>query len=216
MKKITLSFDNGPDPQVTPYVLDILRRKEVLASFFVLGDKLRDRRHLCERAHEEGHIIGNHTFNHLVPLGQSRSAGAAVREIRETERLLDGLRHPDRFFRPFGGGGILDERLLNQEALDCVIEDRHTVVLWNAVPRDWEDPEGWPDVAMQQCRDQEHALLVLHDLPTGAMSSLESFIDSATAEGFHFVQEFPTDCLPIRNGKIFRPMDAFVSLTALN
>jgi peptidoglycan/xylan/chitin deacetylase (PgdA/CDA1 family) len=52
--RITFLFDNGPDPDVTPQVLDTLRRHDVKATFFVLGDKLRDRRALAARAHAEG------------------------------------------------------------------------------------------------------------------------------------------------------------------
>ena len=54
MPIITMSFDNGPDPGVTPRVLDTLRRHDIRSTFFVLGDKLRDRRGLVERARAEG------------------------------------------------------------------------------------------------------------------------------------------------------------------
>ena len=69
--EVTLTFDNGPEPEVTPAVLEVLRRRGLRASFFVLGHKLADpaRRALAERAHAEGHWIGNHTFTHAVPLG---------------------------------------------------------------------------------------------------------------------------------------------------
>lgn len=210
-KRITLSFDNGPDPEVTPYVLDILRRRDILASFFVLGDKLRDRRASCERAYDEGHWIGNHTFNHLVPLGMSDVAGYAAYEMRRTQELLHGLTHEENFFRPFGGGGLLDERLFNEEAYACLLEDAYTCVLWNSVPGDWKAPEGWPDIALQQAAQHEHTLMVLHDLPTQAMLNLESFIDRALDQGYRFVQEFPEDCVPVRRGVERASMDAYVN-----
>jgi peptidoglycan-N-acetylglucosamine deacetylase len=113
---ITLSFDNGPDPEATPLVLDVLRKCGLRASFFVLGDKLRDRerRAVCERAHDEGHWIGNHTFNHLVPLGLSPDPNIAKREIGRTQALLGNLSDGRRLLRPFGGGGLLDKHLLNR------------------------------------------------------------------------------------------------------
>ena len=58
-------------------MLDTLHRHDVRATFFVLGDKLRDRRKLAEGAHDNGHWIGNHTSNHLMPLGQSGERGVA-------------------------------------------------------------------------------------------------------------------------------------------
>ena len=89
MFDLTLTFDNGPEPGVTPRVLDILRERGIKATFFVIGEKLGDpeRRGLAARAHDEGHWIGNHTFTHTVPLGQqhdpetarTRSAGRRPR-----------------------------------------------------------------------------------------------------------------------------------------
>ena len=66
MFDLTLSFDNGPEPDVTPAVLDILARRNLRATFFVIGDKLAQpgRRALAERAHAEGHWIGNHSYTH--------------------------------------------------------------------------------------------------------------------------------------------------------
>lgn len=210
-KLITLSFDNGPDPEVTPYVLDILKRKDILASFFVLGEKLRDRRAACERAHDEGHWIGNHSFNHLVPWGTTDVEGYATSEIRRTEALLEALAHENKFLRPFGGGGLLDARLFNEEAYDCLLEDRYTCVLWNAIPGDWKDPKGWPDIALKQAAAQDHTLMVLHDLPTEAMLLLESFIERAHDQGFKFVQDFPEACVPLVRGVERAPMDSYVN-----
>ncbi|MFC3125524.1 polysaccharide deacetylase family protein [Pseudoroseomonas globiformis] len=58
---VTLSFDNGPEPEVTPAVLDVLRARDVPATFFLLGQKLAAHRAIAERAKAEGHWIGNHT-----------------------------------------------------------------------------------------------------------------------------------------------------------
>ncbi len=64
MFDLTLSFDNGPEPGTTPGVLDILRRRGLAASFFVIGRKLQDpdARRCAARAQAEGHWIGNHTW----------------------------------------------------------------------------------------------------------------------------------------------------------
>jgi hypothetical protein len=75
--EVTLSFDNGPEPEATPRVLDVLARRGIPASFFVIGAKLADpaRRSLCERAQAEGHWIGNHTTTHAGPLGSGTTPG---------------------------------------------------------------------------------------------------------------------------------------------
>src|SRR5215469_11935177 len=111
MFDLTLSFDNGPEPDVTPFVLDLLARRGIKTTFFVIGEKIADpaRRALAERAHEEGHWIGNHTFTHSVPLGENPDPDIAEREIGQTQALLAGLSRPERLFRPFGGGGKLSD-----------------------------------------------------------------------------------------------------------
>jgi peptidoglycan-N-acetylglucosamine deacetylase len=213
MFELTLSFDNGPEPEVTPRVLDILAERDLKSTFFVIGEKLADpvRRKLAQRAHDEGHWIGNHTFTHSVPLGEQRDSHTAENEIGRTQDLIGDLTHPARWFRPFGGGGNLDHRLLKPSVVDHLARHRHSCVLWNAIPRDWDDPDGWVDRALDQCRAQAWTLIVLHDLPTGAMAHLEEFLDCAEAAGARFRQDFPPNCLPIRDGKIVRPIDSFVS-----
>ncbi|HWA89848.1 MAG TPA: polysaccharide deacetylase family protein [Rhizomicrobium sp.] len=211
MTIITLTFDNGPDPEVTPQVLDTLRRHEVKATFFVVGDKMRDRRGLAERAHAEGHWIGNHTFNHQVPLGLTAEAGVAVSEIERTQRLIGNLAHPRRFFRPFGGGGMLDRRLLNREAARYLCDNGFTCVLWNVIPQDWAHPNDWVDRALRLSAQQPHAVIVLHDLSTGAMRHLDRFIAAAKDRGARFEQAFPDSCVLIESGRIVRPLDAYVA-----
>ena len=210
---VTLTFDNGPEPGVTEQVLEVLEREKILATFFVLGAKLADpaRRRLAERAHAEGHWIGNHTMTHGVPLGRLREPGAARHEILETEQLLGELAHPDRLFRPFGGGGALGPHLLNGEAVEVLKENRMSCVLWNAVPGDFKDPGGWAGVAIGECLSRPWTLLVLHDLPNGAMAHLGAFIACIRRHGGIFRQDFPPECVPIRRGAVLSPLEPYVT-----
>jgi peptidoglycan/xylan/chitin deacetylase (PgdA/CDA1 family) len=210
---LTLTFDNGPEPGVTPRVLDILRERGIKATFFVIGEKLGDpeRRQLAARAHGEGHWIGNHTFTHSVPLGQQRDAETAQNEIGRTQTAIGDLAHPQRWFRPFGGGGNLDDRLLKPSVVEYLTRNKHSCVLWNAIPRDWEDPRGWAEVALAQCLAQPWTLLVLHDLPTGAMGRLKIFIDRVLDHGGRFRQDFPPECVPIRRGELVGKLEAYVT-----
>ena len=213
MPRITLSFDNGPDPEVTPQVLGVLERAGLRASFFVLGDKLRDpaRRAICARARAQGHWIGNHTFNHIVPLGLSPDPDIAAKEIGRTQQLLGDLADDRRLFRPFGGRGKLGNHLLNRSTLNFLVAGKYTCVLWNVIPEDWEDPDGWVERALEQCAATDWALVVLHDLATGAMDHLERFIDLAQQDGATFVQDFPPECVPLVRGRLVSPMDSYVA-----
>ncbi|HWI37733.1 MAG TPA: polysaccharide deacetylase family protein [Burkholderiales bacterium] len=201
--QVTLTFDNGPEPAVTPRVLDVLGDAGIQATFFVLGSKLADkkRRALAKRAHAEGHWIGNHTWSHAEPLGRLKDASRAVSEIVETQALIDELAHPDKLFRPFGGGGAIGPHLLSTAAVDILKKEKMTCVLWNAIPRDWEDPRGWAETAIAQCLSQDWTLLVLHDLPTGAMGRLKIFIERLRDHGAAFRQDFPKDCVPLLRGE---------------
>ena len=213
MFDLTLSFDNGPEPEVTPAVLDILARRNLRATFFVIGEKLAQpaRKVLAERAHAEGHWIGNHSWTHSVPLGQRKEADIAELEIGNAQAAMAGLIHPHRFFRPFGGGGNLDRRLMSQPVVDYLARGHYTCVLWNSIPRDWDDPDGWVDRAMAHCASQPWTLMVLHDLPTGAMRHLDAFLDKVGESGGRLRQDFPPDCMPIVDGAVVRPIDNYVA-----
>ena len=210
---MSLTFDNGPEPGVTEHVLEVLKKERIRATFFVLGAKLADpaRRKLAAQAHAEGHWIGNHTMTHGVPLGRIQEKGKARSEILDAQKQLGDLAHPDRLFRPFGGGGALGQHLLNQEAVQTLKEERMTCVLWNAIPRDFADPHGWVEVALEQCQAQARTLLVLHDLSNGAMTHLSRFISSARKRGASFRQDFPPDCVPIRCGEVIQELSPYVN-----
>jgi peptidoglycan-N-acetylglucosamine deacetylase len=209
---LTLSFDNGPTEDVTPGVLDVLARREVKTTFFVIGEKLTqpgNRRH-AERAHAEGHWIGNHTWSHSVPFGLMQEA-AAIAEFDQTQNAIGALVHPHRFFRPYGQGGNLDKRLLSRAVVNHLARARATIVLWSALPRDWEDTEGWVERALSQIAAQPWSLMVLHDLPTGAMRHLDRFLALVGDRGGRTRQDFPPDCLPMVDGQMKLEIDGLLA-----
>lgn len=212
-RRITLTFDNGPDLGVTPRVLRVLESEGISATFFVVGHQLAQpgARSICAEAHAAGHWIGNHTWSHDVPLGRRREPGAAQTEIARTQDLIGDLAHPRRFFRPFGGGGEIGPHLLDRECFELLVAGGYTCVLWNAIPGDWKDAEGWVEAALAQCAALDHALVVLHDLPTGAMEHLGAFIARAKDAGAEFVQDFPPACVPLECGRVVRPMEPYVA-----
>lgn len=201
-QRVTLSFDNGPS-RVTAQVLDLLAERGIFASFFVVGEQLRrpGARALAERAIAEGHRLGNHSLTHATPLGVRDDPQDAEREIDAMQALLSELVHGERFFRPFGGGGIIDRNLLGRHALARLVDGGYTCVLWNSVPRDWENPDGWPEVCLADVASRPWSVVVLHDLPTGAMARLPAFLDALEARGIELTNELPDECVPLRLGK---------------
>ena len=209
-RRVTLSFDNGPT-RVTAQVLDLLGERGLRASFFLVGERLQrpGMRDLAERALREGHRIGNHSLSHATPLGVADDPAEAAREIDGMQELLGDLVPGERCFRPFGGGGNIDRNLLGKHALERLVRGAYTCVLWSSVPRDWENPAGWPEVCLSQIEARPWSVVVLHDLPTGAMERLPDFLDALAAREVEIVHALPDDCVPLRWG---RPTPSFSAL----
>jgi peptidoglycan/xylan/chitin deacetylase (PgdA/CDA1 family) len=216
VRRVTLTFDNGPEPRVTPHVLDTLARHDLKATFFVLGQKMMDpaRAAIAQRASAEGHRIGNHTFSHSKPLGEL-DRDAALGEFERTEQALAWLDQAERLFRPYGGRGALGPHLLHPAVVDRLREGSFTCVLWNSVPGDFRDPDEWVDRAIEDCRTRPWSLVVLHDLPTGAMAHLDDFIRRLKDDGVELAQEFPPDCVPIVRGRIVLPLAQYVQSSGI-
>ncbi len=196
---------------MTPGVLDCLGRHRIQSTFFVLGRKAvtSEGVAIIRRAITEGHWIGNHTFTHSAPLGRLDRADA-LQEFEQAEQALSWIEQPHRLFRP-PGSGQLGRHLLHPAVVEKLIEGLYTCVLWNSVPGDFRDPDGWLERALADCRSRPWTLVVLHDLPNGAMAHLEEFITRLENEGFEFTQEFPPDCVPIIDGQVVLPLEPYVS-----
>lgn len=213
MRKLTLSFDNGPFAGVTPSVLEALDGARATATFFVCGKEASDplRRPLLEAIRTAGHRIGNHTQSHRVELGATRDAEAPRREIEDAQSALADFADADKLFRPYGAGGVLGPRLLSRAAVEHLCDGGYTCVLWNSVPRDWEDPRGWPERALADVRANEWTLLVLHDIPSGAMRALPDFLARARDAGAELTAELPPACVPILRGRVVGALDGLVA-----
>jgi len=211
LAQVTLTFDNGPDPDTTPQVLDCLARHGVKSTFFVLGQKVSTPAglDLARRASREGHWVGNHTWSHAGRLGDA-TREVALQEFERTEQALSWLKPLLPLFRPRGGAGRLGKGLLHPAVVERLTAGGYTCVLWNSVPGDYRDPDGWMERALTDCRTREWSLVVLHDLPNGAMRHLDGFLQQLKDDGHSLTQGFPPECTPIVGGKIEQPLDGFL------
>jgi len=208
MKRVTLSFDNGPTPGITEGILDILTARGIPAVFFVIGEKLArpGGRALALRARLEGHLIGNHSFTHSAPLGEKPDAEYARREIEETQRLIGELTHEGKLFRPMGGGGVIGPHLLSPAALQILLAGKYTCVLWSSVPGDWKDQESWVERCIAEVTARDWTVVVLHDVEHAALPRLPEFLDRLDSLGVEFRQDFPDDVVITRNGGLVSPL----------
>lgn len=209
---LTLTFDNGPDTAVTPQVLGALKERDLRAVFFPVGKRLEDPANLAlmHRAADEGHRIGNHTYSHPRPFG-ALGTERAVDEIKRTDSLLGHLCEPDRMFRPSAGGGVQQPGVLTQGIVDFLVETKHTLVMWTLVCEDWcRADRSWIDIAMAGMADQEQTLLVLHDIPSGAMDYFPVFLDRVLDAGVTIMTDLPDEAVPIRRGEIVGPVEHLI------
>jgi peptidoglycan/xylan/chitin deacetylase (PgdA/CDA1 family) len=213
MKKLTLSFDNGPTPGITERVLAILARQGIKATWMVLGKNIQspEGQELLRSISAAGHWIGDHSMTHSIAFGEKPDTAYAEYEILETQRLIAPYAHPNKYFRPFGNGGLMGPHLLSEEALSCLVDHQFTCLLWNSIPRDWNDPEGWVERGLAQAMEQDWTVVVLHDIPGACVNRLEEFITRVREQGIEIVQEIPDSVLPIQHGRVIALPDLYVA-----
>ena len=218
MPTVTLTFDNGPCVDTTPTVLDELVRRGLRAWFCIVGDRLREpgAPTVVERVAADGHRLVNHSLTHATPLGDDPSHGHARREIVEMDRLLTESLPAwgdDRWFRPFGRGGRLGPHVFSTAALDELDRLEYSVLLWNCVPRDWIDHDGWVDTALAEIEQLDHAVVVLHDIAAPAMRHLPRFLDELERRDVAITADVPDECVPIRGGEPQRDLAALTTVS---
>jgi peptidoglycan-N-acetylglucosamine deacetylase len=213
MKKITLTFDNGPTPGITEAVLETLRRHGVKATFFVIGGNLADARarSLLDDIAADGHWIGTHTLTHSVALGESNEPGYVEREIGEPQRLIGAHSHPQKLFRPYGNLGLIGEHLFSEQAVSWLLEHRQTCVLWNSVPHDWDDQAHWVERCLDDVARQDWTVVVLHDIADAALARLDELLSRLRADHVDIVQDFPDEVIVTRAGLPVSLRDAYVA-----
>lgn len=129
-KSVALTFDDVPDPRFTPQVLDILAQYKVQATFFVVGSRAKAYPDLVKRMVEEGHVIGNHSYNHA--LFPSLAIRDFERQILDTEREIAAIvGYQPSFIRPPYGEII-------PRQLKWAQEHGYTVVNWDVDSADWK------------------------------------------------------------------------------
>ncbi len=213
MRRVTLSFDNGPTPGITDRVLEILDRERILSTFFVIGRNLLDpaAAALARTARSAGHWIGNHTFTHTVALGDRPTANYAEEEISKAEALIGGLANPEKLFRPYGNEGLIGPHLLSTAALQYLLEHRYRTIIWNCVPGDWKDPDGWVETCIAQVKSQDWSVIVLHDIENGCLPRLPELLQRLADIGVTYEQDYPDSVTLTRSGQTISMSPSYIA-----
>jgi len=198
---VCLTFDNGPTPGITEPVLDVLAEHSVPATFFAIGRKLATPagRQLGRRIVESGHHLGGHTWTHSVQFGLADDDVVAD-ELTRTRSAVDDVGGNGLLFRPYGAGGVIDDRLMSASGATTLQSLGYTCVLWNVLPGDWRDQDGWVDAALTDIDRHSSSVVVLHDVADASLGHLDEFLRAAEQRGAVWSQAFPDECTPIRDG----------------
>lgn len=190
-RAIALTFDDGPDPAYTGQILDILRDKQVHASFFVIGENAQSSPELIDRIYAEGHELGNHTFTHpnLADVSERRT----ILELNATERFLESrLGHRSLLFRPPYAEDAEPETPDQVRPLVLTSGMGYYSVGLQIDPDDWKRPP--PDEIIRRVLEQADAgagnVVLLHDAGgdrTATVAALPRLIDTLRARGYHLV-----------------------------
>jgi len=176
-REVVLTFDDGPHPKYTPFVLDVLKDAGLKAVFFVCGQRVANPGvlEIVRRARDEGHLIGNHTYSH--PDLTKLTADQVRDEIKKTHDLIAEFEPDHRLCRPpYGAHNATVDNVLREM-------DYH-VVLWTVDPEDWKaanKPDKWIDVAVNQIRTRGHSIFLCHDIQPTTVQNFAAFIEKVRA-----------------------------------
>jgi peptidoglycan/xylan/chitin deacetylase (PgdA/CDA1 family) len=152
--EVALTFDDGPDPEVTPRLLDRLAEREVRATFFVLTERMRQEPWIVARMVREGHEVGLHFDRHeAITTLHPAEARARIAAARDEVQAVAG---PIIWFRPpFGLQSLATYRIARSLGLE--------VVVWGPYARDWEEQPPASAAAHAMINLQAGDILLLHD-----------------------------------------------------
>jgi len=175
-KKIALTFDDGPHPYYTEQLLDGLKERGVVATFFVTGEHAVLHPEVIKRIHEEGHLIGNHTYSHMQLTSDSReefkeelvATGEVIEEIIEEEVV---------YVRPpYGAWDKTLEAELNM-----------IPVLWSIDTLDWCSTDVSRITQSVLKEAEENDIILMHDYYDTTVTAALQIVDELSARGFTFV-----------------------------
>lgn len=165
-QKIFLTFDDGPIPEVTEWVLDILKKENIKATFFCIGDNIKKHPQTFKRIVQEKHSIGNHTFNHLN--GWKTNSNLYHENFRLCDEILENTKgnrnHPklqitehSKLFRPPYG------KIKRQQAKK-ILQKKYKIIMWDVLSYDF-DTNSTPEICLENVvkNTTVGSIIVFHD-----------------------------------------------------
>lgn len=179
-KILYLTFDDGPHPRITPFVLDLLQQYQAKASFFCIGQRVQQYPAVYERIIKEGHRVGNHTYTHVN--GWKTSVDQYENDIRQASRLIDS-----NLFRPPYGRLRFSQARRVKTAMQ---QSDALIVMWDLLSGDFDTSLTGQD-CFTLCKKywRPGSVIVLHDSEKAwdrLQILLPALLEQASGEGYHF------------------------------
>lgn len=177
---VAMTFDDGPHASNTPRLLDMLKQRNIKATFYVVGKNVREYPHIVRRILAEGHEIGNHTWDHQALSGMS--AERVHQELAMTHKaVLEVAGYQMRTMRPPYGATNL--RVKQQ----CYQDFGYPTIMWSVDPLDWKRPGS--SVVAQRIISSAHpgAIILAHDIHEATINGMPQTFDALLAKGYRFV-----------------------------
>lgn len=181
-KKIALTFDDGPDANITPMILDTLEKFGIKAAFFSVGQKMDSHPDLLKMIDKEGHIVGNHTYSHSNWF-DFYSFKKMVEELDKTEKLIyDLIGKKVRFFRPPYG-------VTNPALAKAIKKMNYTPIGWNVRSLDTAKSKKADKIYNRIVRQlKPGSIVLLHDKNPEIITVIEKLALFASENNYEFVR----------------------------
>ncbi|MBM7690712.1 delta-lactam-biosynthetic de-N-acetylase [Peribacillus deserti] len=183
-KVIALTFDDGPEDVYTPQILNILKSKNIKATFFAMGQQVKAYPDLLKRINSEGHAIGNHTWYHpnITSLTDSQLIQTVQSTTDEIEKVT-GVK--TNFFRPPYGA-------INDNQIDTLNNLGYQSISWTIDSYDWSGASANVILSRVNARAVPGGIVLLHNFKDarkldGMIEALPKMIDNLRAQGYQFV-----------------------------
>lgn len=174
--EVALTFDDGPSPKYTPLLLDGLKERNVRATFFLLGKNVKENQELVQRMQAEGHLLGNHTYNH-VQLNKIPETTARQEILKTNNEIYEATgKYPEYMRPPYGAW---------KKNMELCVE--MLPVFWDIDTLDWKSQNVDAILKAAGEEPEDGSIILMHDEYQTSVEAALLLIDRLKEKGYEFV-----------------------------